>query len=145
MSRNKSLSCSARQHYNILLLSGKDPKFITPEEYLCYLGIRHNCCQESEACTLTPWSFTAIIWQPLPLKSDVLQDWGTFIFWIAFITSLVVSLLGLIQVRRLTKRKLYCNLWCCTVCIQLNLHNSMIGNSSKTLCLRLHLSLLYGC
>lgn len=60
-----------------------------------------------------------------------------------YITSLVISFTlskGLVQ----AKRKLYCNLWCCCVCILLNLYNGMIGILSKKLCSRLHFSLLYG-
>lgn len=85
-----------------MLLSGKE--LFAPEEYLCYLGIWHGCSQKTEACNLTPWSFTAMIWQPLPLKSNTLHGLRHFfciLFFFccrrccccfAFITSLVNQL-----------------------------------------------------
>lgn len=69
MFQNKSLSFSGRQHLDILLLSGEDPKWMDPEEYLCYFGIWHGYCQKYEACAYLLDHF----WQHLPLKSSRIE------------------------------------------------------------------------
>lgn len=103
----------------------------------------HSCRWKTEACTSL--IITAIISQPLPLKSSVLQHWGTFIFY------LLVSLawysacyLGSSRLGNLPRGS--CTVPCNAVLCAYSYIFIMarLDTWERKLCLRLHFSLLYG-